>query len=192
MSLLFRFLLVLSPAFIFAQGHVKEIDCVNNIKLYKSYEDYSKGKVLDSACLSKQGNELEKYWGRIVLKKEKEKKKYSHGSLWGYQKGNDLFRYFDKTTTFGTYGYHKIIDTAGLIIYSKKESGGYRMSSTYKLYFYSKDLNSPLKKLTIKNLEADFPNPEFIAELKKLKKLSVTQADSNLKINDIYNKFYKH
>ncbi|MGJ1417732.1 hypothetical protein [Sphingobacterium multivorum] len=70
MSLLFRFLLVLSPAFIFAQGHVKEIDCVNNIKLYKSYEDYSKGKVLDSACLSKQGNELEKYWGRIVLKKE--------------------------------------------------------------------------------------------------------------------------
>ncbi|OJV55613.1 Uncharacterised protein [Sphingobacterium thalpophilum] len=185
------FVLLLNPLLLFSQTKAGG-NCIESIKLYTSFKNYENNQANDSICLSGKSKKFSIFYNKLVLKDGQNKRKYAHGSLWGYQKGNDLFRYFDKTTTFGTYGYHKIIDTAGLIIYSKKESGGYRMSSTYKLYFYSKDLNSPLKKLTIKNLEADFPNPEFIAELKKLKKLSVTQADSNLKINDIYNKFYKH
>ncbi|GGE19638.1 hypothetical protein GCM10011516_16640 [Sphingobacterium cellulitidis] len=187
MSLLFRFLLVLSPAFIFAQGHEKEIDCVNNIKLYKSYEDYSKGKVLDSACLSKQGNELEKYWGRIVLKKEKEKKKYNHGSLWGYQIGETLYRYSDDGKTFKiVYGYPELVDSDGLFIYIFREGYNYGIRGTYKIHYqYSKDLESPIKELTISNLAKDIQNADFIADVKAIVEDLSKNKSSTIKQNAI-------
>lgn len=166
MLLLFRFLLLFTPAILFAQE--KEIDCINSIMLYKSYEGYSEGKVFDSACLSKQGNELKKYWGRLVLKKDEEKKKYSHGSLWGYQEGETLYRYFDDGKTFGVvYGYLELVDSDGLFIYIFREGYNFGIKGTHKIhYHYSSSLDAPIKKLTLSNLESDIQNSNFIEDVK--------------------------
>lgn len=184
------FVLLLNPLVLLSQTKAAE-NCIESIKLYTTYKNYENNQTNDSICLSGKSKKFSIFYNKLVLKDGQNKRKYAHGSLWGYQKGNDLFRYFDKNATFGTYGYHKVIDTEGLIIYSKKESGGYRMSSTYNVYFYSNDLNSPLKKLTVKNLEADYPNPDFINGLKNLKSLPDKGINSNTMINDIYNRFYK-
>ncbi len=163
--------------------------CMDYVKLYKSYGEFSEGKFIDSICLTGKKNKFSVYYNKLTLKHGQQKSKFPNGSLWGYQRGNDLFRYFNKGTTFGTYGYHKIIGSNGLIIYSKYERGGYRYASrTY--YFYSKNLNAPLEKLTIKNIESDFSNTSFISEVKALKNLTESDSKGNLMINVIYNKYY--
>lgn len=163
--------------------------CRDNVKLYKSYSEYREGKFIDSICLSVKKHKFRVYYNKLTLKHGQQKSKFTHGSLWGYQRGENVFRYFDKGTIFGTYGYHKIIGNSGLIIYSKYERGGYRYASrTY--YFYSKDLNTPLEKLSVKNLEKNFNNPSFISEVKALKSLTKSDSKGNLIINTIYNKYY--
>ncbi|AZA84117.1 hypothetical protein ACR78Z_04035 [Sphingobacterium thalpophilum] len=164
--------------------------CMDNVKLYRSYSEYSEGKFIDSICLSGKKHKFSVYYNKLTLKHGQQKQKYPHGSLWGYERGKDVFRYFNKGTTFGTYGYHKIIVSSGLIIYSKYERGGYRYASrTY--YFYSKDINAPLERLSVKNLEKDFSNPWFIKEVKALKSLTESDNDGNLLISAIYNKYYQ-
>ncbi|GGE19054.1 MULTISPECIES: hypothetical protein [Sphingobacterium] len=188
MLLTILFMALLNPAKAESQTRASEY-CTDNVKLYKSYSEYSEGKFIDSICLSVRKHKFSVYYNKLILKDEQQKSKFSHGSLWGYQRGEDVFRYFDKGTTFGTYGYHKIIGSNGLIIYSKYERGGYRYASrTY--YFYSKDLNSPLERLSVKNLEKDFSNPSFISEVKALKSLTESDSKGNLMINVIYNKYY--
>lgn len=66
------------------------------------------------------------YYNKLTLKHGQQTSKFSRGSLRGYQKGENVFRYFDYGTTFWTYGYYKNIVSSGLIIYSKYERGGYR------------------------------------------------------------------
>ncbi|MCT4317804.1 hypothetical protein CMT34_17435 [Elizabethkingia anophelis] len=183
------FIVLLSPLLGLSQS--KGANCLEAATIYQSYRDYLNGRPVDSTCLSNKGNNISIFYNKLTLKDGKLKRKYKHGSLWGYKKGNDVFRYYDKASTFGTYGYHKIIDQNGLVIYSKKESGGYRMSSTYTVHFYSKDLDSPLKKLTIKNLKTDFPDPSFIAELEKLKSLTEKDDNAGFEINNIYRKYYR-
>ncbi|MGJ1361135.1 hypothetical protein ACR79B_07390 [Sphingobacterium spiritivorum] len=179
----------LNPAKAESQTRASEY-CTDIVKLYKTYSEYSEGKFDDSICLTDKKHKFSVYYNKLTLKHGQQKSKFPHGSLWGYQRGNDLFRYFNKGTTFGTYGYHKIIGSNGLIIYSKYERGGYRYASrTY--YFYSKDLNSPLEKLTIKNLEREFPNASFISEVKALKSLTESDSMGNLMINVVYNKYYE-
>lgn len=178
----------LNPAKAESQTRASEY-CTDNVKLYKSYSEYSEGKFIDSICLSVKKHKFSVYYNKLVLKDGQQKSKFSNGSLWGYQRGENVFRYFDKGTTFGTYGYHKIIGSNGLIIYSKYERGGYRYASrTY--YFYSKDLNAPLERLSVKNLEKDFSNPSFISEVKALKSLTESDSKDNLMINIIYNRYY--
>lgn len=162
-----------------------ESDSSATIRLFKDYQDYLAASPLDTISLE-EGNKLSIGYNTLVIKQGNQKRKYNHGSLWGYQNENDLYRFYDQGTAFGLYGYYKVIDQDGLVLYSKKESGGYRMSSTYVNYYYSKDLTSPIKKLSIKNLKMDFLNLAFIAEIKGLENL---EKDSG-EINKIYRKYY--
>lgn len=188
MLLTILFMAFLNPAKAESQTGTSEY-CTDNVKLYRSYSEYSEGKFIDSMCLSDKKNKFSVYYNKLILKDGQQKSKFSNGSLWGYQRGENVFRYFDKGTTFGTYGYHKIIGSSGLVIYSKYERGGYRYASrTY--YFYSKDLNAPLERLSVKNLEKDFSNPSFISEVKALKSLTESDSKGSLMINVIYNKYY--
>lgn len=169
---------------------LKKSNCYEILKLYESYQNFLDDSYTASMCLSDKSNKFNSYYNHLILKEcKKIKKKYSHGSLWGYKKGPDLYRYFDMGTAFGTYGYHKVIAQNNLIIYSKYESGGYRAASqTY--YFYSISLNSPLKKLNIENLEIDYPNSSFVDELKGLENLTEKDNNSNLKIDVIFDKYF--
>lgn len=181
------FLVLLSPFIAVSQVNATTENCVEKIKLYTTYQDFRSSTTTDSVCLSVKNNKFSVFYNKLTLKDGGKKRKYAHGSLWAYQRGDDVYRYFDEATTFGTYGYHKILDQSGLIIYSKKESCGYRMSSTCTYYFYSKDLQSPLKKLNLKNLKKDFPNASFIAEAEKLEELTERDEKSgNFKINNVY------
>lgn len=181
---------ILSSNQTFSQIQPSYKPCIDIVKLYKSYQEYNDNLYSDSICLSEKKSKLSVFYNKLTIKDQKKKRKYPHGSLWRYKQGEDLFRFFDKINIFGAYGYHKVIGTNGLIIYSKKESGGYRMSSTYLVYFYSKDLSTPLERLSIKNLEKHFPNPSFINEVKTMKNLFESDTKGNLAINSIYNKYY--
>ena len=57
-------------------------------------------------------------------------------------------------------------------------------------YFYSKDLNSPIKSLVIENLEKDFQNADFINEVTKLKSLTAKIGDT-FEINNLHKKYYR-
>lgn len=182
------FLILLIPIFTFSQ--VKDVvKCNEGIKLYKSFIDYSNNISIDSICVSDKRQKFSIFYNKLTLKEGQQKRKYANGSLWGYKRGNVTFRYFDKGTTFGTYGYHKVIDHQGLIIYSKYERGGYKVPS-HTYYFYSKDLNTPLERLTLKNIERDFPDSLFTIEVKKLVSLIELDSIGGLRINRIYNKYY--
>jgi predicted adenine nucleotide alpha hydrolase (AANH) superfamily ATPase len=47
-----------------------------------------------------------------------------------------------------------------------------------------------LKKLTVENLETDYPNPSFLEEVKGLKSLEEKDTNSALKINQIYKRYF--
>jgi len=184
------FLALLYPQFILAQS--KQANCIKYIELYQTYQDLVDNKPKDLLCLSDPKNKYSTFYNKLVLKDGKQKRKYNNGSLWGYKEGSITYRYFDENKTLGTYGYHKVISQIkGFVVYMIKESGGYRMSSTNYYYYYSKDLKTPLKRLNIKNIEIDYPYPEFIREVRNLERLSDTDASSNLMINEIYKKFFK-
>ncbi|MDV4069976.1 hypothetical protein CMT34_17440 [Elizabethkingia anophelis] len=193
--MLLRFLFLISLYPTLALGQPKNTDCVESVNLYQTYQNYTEGDSIDSICLSDKKNKILVFYNKLVLKElGKKNRKFPHGSIWGYKKGSDLFRYFDAGTMFGTYGFHQVVgQNHGLIIYVKKENCGYVgavSTSTCSYYFYSKDLTTSLKKLTVENLETDYPNPSFLEEVKGLKSLKEKGANSALKINQIYKRYF--
>jgi hypothetical protein len=188
LSFLLSFLLSLYPTFILAQD---SSNCSEKLKLFSSYQLYLNNKPVDSICLSNSQNRLNKYWGRIVIKEKDQKRKYIHGELWGFQQGEKLFRYFDEGKKWGgAYGYLELIEASGIYVFAFREKYSY-FKGTYKThYYYSKDLESTLKKLTVENLETDYPNPSFLEEVKGLKSLEEKDTNSALKINQIYKRYF--
>lgn len=163
------FLVLLNPAFIFAQD--KEPVCKQSLKLYQSYDDYVNKKPIDTACLSLKENRFNRSWGRVVIKeKNKSKRRYTHGSLWGYQRGETLYRYFDDGKTFGAvYGYLELVDSNGLFIYAFREMYNYGIIGAYKIhYHYSKGLDAPIKELKMKNLREDIHYDSFLEDVKEI------------------------
>lgn len=156
--------------------------------VYKTPNSYLQKQLSDSVCLAQKGNSI--YQGslnKIVIKSGKEKSTFNPGDIFAYFDGENSYRYFETTGAMSPYGYFKIEDTLGLTIYSQKHRS-YRHSST--AYYYSKDINSTIKLLTVSNLEQDFKNDEFINEIKKLKNLTDKSGDT-FEINIAYKKHFR-
>ena len=138
--------------------------CQESIKTFSTYENYRQNKFEDSLCLSVKKNKFFVNSQKLVLKENGKKTKYLGGSLWGYTKGNALFRYYEEDIFFANYGYFEVINQNGFILYAREEIIS-NLIIYSRFYYYSTNLTSPLKTLSIKNLQIDFPNEAFISEV---------------------------
>jgi hypothetical protein len=91
--------------------------------------------------------------------------KFKPGSIYGYNECGNVFRFFPGGKELNAQeDYYKVEEAGSMILYSSVFVSGDEI-------FYSKDLTSPIHRLTLQNLKDDFKdNPEFLDEAKKLKK----------------------
>lgn len=103
-------------------------------------------------------NFLQQRLDDVIVMRRGVESRHKFGEIGGYYKDGYRYRAFgDKVSWFRSYGYYKIIDDADLIIYSR------RISGRQTLYFYSKTLSSPIKRIQPKNIKEDFAeHPEFV------------------------------
>ncbi len=100
----------------------------------------------------------------IVVKDENGKKKYPFESVVGYSYNGELFRAYGKKSTFGNYGYFKVEDQSGVVIYSHPVY--VPKTGVVQAYYYSLSVFDPIKELNRKNLMQDFAlNREMVAFL---------------------------
>ncbi|MCC7333223.1 MAG: hypothetical protein IT232_11525 [Flavobacteriales bacterium] len=181
--LLFAFLV-----FGFSITEKQPTECKKWGGVYKSPDSYLKKQLSDSVCIENKGNSVyEGLLNKIVIKTGKEKITFNPGDIFAYSDGANIYRYFETTGAMSAYGYFKIEDTLGLIIYSQIHRS-YRHSST--AYYYSKDINASIKLLTVSNLEQDFKNDEFINEIKKLKNIT-DKSGVTFEVNISYRKHFR-
>jgi hypothetical protein len=139
-------------------------------------------------ALTDDRNCLHEQLGTITLIRDGKKSKLSYGDLSGYYK--DGFRYRahgNKKKFFESYGYYKVLDDSGLIIYSKR-------STTHKTagrlwFYYSFSIDSPIRSLTPASLREDFAEyPEFLdlAIAAHKNGTIVTNVNDALLINTLY------
>ncbi|WP_295220892.1 hypothetical protein [uncultured Chryseobacterium sp.] len=112
---------------------------------------------------------------------------YSNDEIWGYQKGNEIFRFYNQGIFWEDYEYVRVLenDKSGLVIYSKKERY-YSSFNSREHYFYSKNLESPIKKLSLKNLKEDYQNSDFIRQILLLDNLMEKDNNGNYIIDELY------
>jgi hypothetical protein len=160
--------------------------------IYKNYESYTNESFDDSVCLDNKENKIITKFYNLIIKEGNHKRKYKNSIVGVYKDCKDLYRLFDENSFFGDFFYVKLVDNSGLVIYTKEEASYAKVSGAELNYFYSLDLKSPIKKLNLKNLRADFSNANFNTELLSLNNLSARDNNGNFKINILYVKYYKH
>lgn len=83
---------------------------------------------------------------------------FEYGELYAYTVGSNRYRAFGKKGTFHSYGYYKVLDTAGLVLYSRKihhRKGGPAIN-----YFFSTSISSPVRMLTLHELKKAYPGDQ--------------------------------
>ena len=114
-----------------------------------------------------------------------------YGSLYGYKLGRGRFRAYGKKGGFDEYGYYKIIDDSGVVIYSRMIHP--HKTDTGPTYYFSKNLHDPIKLFTFHEFKKAYSNnPQFLDKIKPAFKsyyLSLIQIDSNgsAVLNTLYN-----
>jgi hypothetical protein len=112
--------------------------------------------------------------------------RFKLGSIYGYCKNGVCHRYYSELKNWRMYDeYYKIEDEGFLIIYSIIKWNG-RFSSTH--YYYSFALDTPLKSLTMKNIEGDLRDKqELIQKIKNtpalMKNIAVKSKNGNFLLN---------
>jgi hypothetical protein len=114
------------------------------------------------------------------------------GSIWGYYRCDNTYRYSPDVELLSPEDYYKIEENGeknGMTIYTSVFYGGNE-------HFFSTGLNMPIHRLNVSHLEKDFGSlfPEFIEAIKKMKSENgddIAAIDSNGKflINKLYRQF---
>ena len=168
-------------------------NCKNTAGIYTTFKSFQNNPS-NVICLDSNKNKI--YFGilnNLIIKSNGKETVFKPGEIYGFYKGNKIFRYFEDSKSIAKlYGYFNIKDTSGLIIYDQINRG-YKHTSIN--YYYSKTLNETIKNLNVKNLESDFNNPDFILEIKNLVENLMNQNSKNAKesidkINLAYKKYY--
>jgi hypothetical protein len=131
----------------------------------------------------------------ILLRHEGVIRKIKHQEVFGYYyQGQKYVAYGVRKSLFTDIGYYKVEDEGILLIYSIQS---YRGNGNQSFYLYSRTIDSPVKRLTFRNIKNEFHDqPEFIVELKKYKSVSrdrfnMKDADDDHKvINNLLKKYY--
>jgi hypothetical protein len=123
----------------------------------------------------------------VLLTRQGVEQRYKFGTLSGYYKDGYRYRAFGKKGIFPTSGYYKVLDDAGLIIYSKRSVNHKTGGKTF--YYYSTGWEAPVRKLTRQNLKEDFStDPVFVdAATSTLQgQVFLTEKNGHTLINDLY------
>ena len=187
MKTYFKFILLMSSMMMLSQT-----SCDKYGKLFKDYQSYINGKAVDSLCLDNKLNRLEVTPLTISIESEKNRsKKYkSDGSIWGVSRGDEFFRFVEKSSFFDYGKFIKVIyKSDGFVLYSICEMDTYGLNLNIE-YFYSLGINNTVKKLKVKNIEEDFPNPIFLVEAKKLYNLYDQDMNGKYLLAKLYEENY--
>jgi hypothetical protein len=112
---------------------------------------------------------------------------FKPGTIYGYYDCGSVYRYSPMLELNVPEDYYKIEEAKGLVIYSSRFISGAEI-------YYSLDINSPVRRLTLKNLEADLKDdPDFINAIKKYTSKPGSDIwdrdkDGAFMINNIYRK----
>jgi hypothetical protein len=111
------------------------------------------------------------------------------GSVYGYHKCGLKFRYYPGGDILAQEDYYMIEEMRGLIIYSSVFISGSEK-------FYSLDLDAPIRRLQLNNIEKDFAHhPKFIEAVKRYAKeklpVDITRKDEKgrYEINNKYTEY---
>ncbi len=110
---------------------------------------------------------------------------FKAGSVYGYYNEGEIFRYYAEPKNWRINdGYYKIEEAGTFVIYSIRKRN---LLSSTKHYYYSLNLNSPLKYLNQKNIEADIKDTVTFNKIMQNKKLAkdiqVRDADGKFLLN---------
>ncbi len=117
---------------------------------------------------------------KLIIRSTSGVHEFEYGELYGYAKGNDYYRAFGKKGAINFFGYYKIIDQEGLIVYSRTihhGKGGVGLN-----YFFSTSITEPVRMLTLHELKKAYSsNPSFIKNVKPVFRdyyIALTYRDS--------------
>ena len=119
--------------------------------IYLTESDFLKNKI-SLYARDDAFNYLERSLDDVILMRGGKKFKLSKGSFFGYSKQGARYRFYQDDAKFlPTYGYYKIEEDSGIVIYSKEVTA--LKTGTHTWYYYSETLDSPVKKLSSKSLK---------------------------------------
>jgi len=159
--------------------------------VYLTKDDLINDHLSYKVNLSENGNKLKfppiadwKLEVKIVTPSQTHK--FPAGSIYGYYQCGRIYRYSRGGSLYSIEDFYRIEEVGSLVIYTSVFNSGSE-------YFYSKDLNSPIRRLNLWNLKEDFPNQHnFIHKAEKLKRngvhggLAMQNSQGKFIINDIY------
>jgi len=138
--------------------------------IYLSKEDFIKNRI--SSCVEQdKSNGLEQKLDEVILTRDGKKYKLAFGTFYGYYKDGSRYRAYSSGLKAVSYqGYYKIESDSNIFVYSKLVYTPKTNGRTW--YYYSETLDSPMKRLTIKNMRKDFAGqPEYISAAKNFIKI---------------------
>jgi hypothetical protein len=107
--------------------------------------------------------------------------KFPPGTIYGFSECGSVYRYYSGGKELNAQeDFYKIEEAGGLVIYSSVFVSGDEI-------FYSTNLTSSIRRLTLRNLKEDFWNhPDFIAKVEKMKSRIADRNDNGFIIMDLY------
>jgi outer membrane pore protein E len=159
--------------------------------IYKTEQDFIHNRLSHKINTGDKGNKFRFLFPadlKLTIKMETPDStmEFKPGSVYGYQLCGKRYRYYPGGDLLAQEDFYGVEEEGGLIIYSSVHVSGDEV-------FYSRDLSSPIRRLTMKNLEEDFAAyPDFIASVKKMKKeelpvdLSRKDEKGRYEVNKLY------
>ena len=138
--------------------------------IYLSKEDFIEDKISLYAEHDTR-NGIEQKLDNVILTRDGKKYKLAYGTFYGYYKDGFRFRSYSGSEKSISYrGYYKIESDSNIFVYSRLVYTPKTSGRTW--YYYSETLDSPVKRLTTKNMLKDFADqPEYLSVAKSFVKI---------------------
>ena len=167
------------------QGPVGAFSKDRSNGIYFTMDDLKHNRIANQRITNAQNDLRIDFRNNLIVVREGNQTLLRYGTIAGYYKNGCRYRAYGKNKS--TYGFYKVVDESGLIVYSRRVSNPKTGGHTW--CYYSKTIDSQIRSLTAKNIRLDFhDNPGFIkAVFAAMKSSSLMDTnDGRTKINELY------